>query len=164
MFERSWVRILALYTGWTLMCCKKLYCLLEKAENKRKRGLGWHIKKYYLISLMSEIASLGSIYTTLAVAIERYVSVCHPHYSPSHCSAGFAIVTLILFSVLFNICRFLEFETTYEYAVRTSFKRRICLALCLTLSIIFFKKWAIPGPFSLIFVFSIYLTINKCSI
>ena len=51
------------------------------------------------------------------MAIERYVSVCHPHYSPSHCSAGVAIVTLIVFSVLFNVCRFLEFETTYEYAV-----------------------------------------------
>jgi hypothetical protein len=51
------------------------------------------------------------------VAIERYVSVCHPLYSPSHCSGSVSIFTLILFSVLFNICRFLEFETTYEYAV-----------------------------------------------
>jgi hypothetical protein len=53
----------------------------------------------------------------LAVAIERYVSVCHPHYSPSHCSGSVSIVALITFSLLFNVCRFLEFETTYEYAV-----------------------------------------------
>ena len=28
---------------FTLICCKKLYCLLEKTENKRKRGRGWPI-------------------------------------------------------------------------------------------------------------------------
>ena len=44
MFERSWVRILAQYTGWTLhfiilICCKKFYCVFEKTENKR----GWPI-------------------------------------------------------------------------------------------------------------------------
>ena len=44
MFERSWVRILAQYTGWTLhfiilICCKNFYCVFEKTENKR----GWPI-------------------------------------------------------------------------------------------------------------------------
>ena len=43
MFQRSCVRILVLYTGWTwhfftLICCKKLYCLFEKTKNKWKRG------------------------------------------------------------------------------------------------------------------------------
>ena len=28
----------------------------------------------------------------------------------------------------------------------------------------FFKKWAIPGLFFFIFVFSLQLTVNKCSI
>ena len=50
MFRRSWVRIPALYTGWTwvfftLICCKKIYCLFEKTENKRKRGRSWPIFK-----------------------------------------------------------------------------------------------------------------------
>ena len=43
-----WVQIPAPYVGWTwhiftLICCKKLYGLLEKTENKRKRGRGWTI-------------------------------------------------------------------------------------------------------------------------
>ena len=48
MFERLWVRIPALYIGWTfftLICCKKNYCFFEKTENKRKRGRGWPIFK-----------------------------------------------------------------------------------------------------------------------
>ena len=43
MFERSWVRIPATYTGWSffaLICCKKLYCLFEKTENKMKKRPG----------------------------------------------------------------------------------------------------------------------------
>ena len=62
---------------------------------------------------------LGSIYSTLAVAIERYLSVCHPHFTPSHCAGSFSIAGLIAFSIAFNICRFLEFETTYEIRVST---------------------------------------------
>ena len=62
-------------------------------------------------------ALLGSIYSTLAVAIERYVSVCHPHYVGSNCAGIFSVAGLVVFSVVFNICRFLEFETTYENVV-----------------------------------------------
>ena len=42
--ERSWVRILALFTGLTFFLIDffvKLYCLFEKTENKRKEaGVG----------------------------------------------------------------------------------------------------------------------------
>ena len=62
---------------------------------------------------------LGSIYSTLAVAIERYMSVCHPHFTPSHCAGNFSIAGLIVFSIAFNIGRFLEFETIYRYSVST---------------------------------------------
>ena len=48
MFERSWVRILAQYTGWTWqfftsICCKNW--LFEKTENKQKERPGWPIYK-----------------------------------------------------------------------------------------------------------------------
>ena len=53
----------------------------------------------------------------MAVGVERYTSVCHPHMSPPQWMAKGSVVILVLFSVLFNVCRFLEFETAYETEV-----------------------------------------------
>ena len=66
IIERSWVRIPALYTGWTrhfftLICCKN--CLFERAENKLKRGRCWPIFKnigasnYFFIFCVGQILS-----------------------------------------------------------------------------------------------------------
>ena len=47
MFRRSWVRIPALYTGWTFftfICCKKWnVCLKRGNKNKTKKRPGWPI-------------------------------------------------------------------------------------------------------------------------
>ena len=60
MFRRSWVRIPALYTGWsskffTYICCKNCNCLLEKDENNEKEAeFGPYFKKYELCKLNPE--------------------------------------------------------------------------------------------------------------
>jgi len=64
---------------------------------------------------LAQIAQTGSIYSTLAVAIERYVSVCHPHFTPPHCTGNLSVAALLIFSFLFNSLRFVEFRTVYDY-------------------------------------------------
>ena len=61
MFQRSWVRMPAPYTGWaffTLICCKICIVCLKKAENKRKRGRSWAILFYLIKIFMTLCQSL----------------------------------------------------------------------------------------------------------
>jgi len=74
---------------------------------------------------LAQIALTGSIYSTLALAIERYISVCHPHYVGYQNCGIMSIAGLILFSVLFNTGRFLEFETQYHEVNQTIFDKEL---------------------------------------
>ena len=61
------------------------------------------------------------------MAIERYISVCHPLTKPNANTGVYTIAGLVVFSVAFNVCRFLEFETTYETVVRRGDYRMVHL-------------------------------------
>ena len=56
MFQRSWVHILAPYTGWTFFtyyCCKNCnVCLKRPKINEKEAGLA-HLKKAFQIDLSS---------------------------------------------------------------------------------------------------------------
>ena len=55
----------------------------------------------------------GSVYSTLAVAIERYFSVCRPHIIPPYYTGNLVVFTLGLFAFAFNFLRFFDFRTAY---------------------------------------------------
>lgn len=63
-----------------------------------------------------QIALTGSVYSIVGITVERYICCCFPHISPREGPAAnlFAIGGIILFSVLFNITRFFEYETVHE--------------------------------------------------
>ena len=63
------------------------------------------------------------------MAIERYISVCHPLTKPNANTGVYTIAGLVVFSVAFNVCRFLEFETTYETVVSREDYRMVHLDL-----------------------------------
>ena len=59
------------------------------------------------------IAETGTVYITLLVTLNRYVSVCKPQDAPQMCSVAHArqhVLFVIAFSVIFNIPRFLEYD------------------------------------------------------
>ena len=61
---------------------------------------------------MTQIALTGSVYTMVAVTVERFVSCCFPHVPPRAGAAFSAktIAAIVAFSVAFNVTRFLEWE------------------------------------------------------
>ena len=64
---------------------------------------------------MAQIALTGSIYSTLAITIERYLIVCHPFYTVSHkWSAKRYIIPIVAWSLLYNSPKFFELHTTYN--------------------------------------------------
>ena len=71
------------------------------------------INKYNLpwIRSLTYIAMTGSIYFTMAITIERYVTVCRPLYRVSHSWPNKRLVFfLVAIAILYNIPRFLELE------------------------------------------------------
>ena len=60
-----------------------------------------------------QIALTGSVYSILSITVERYICCCFPHISPREGPAVnmLAIGSIVLFSILFNITRFFEYET-----------------------------------------------------
>ena len=58
-----------------------------------------------------QISLTGSIYCTVGISIERYLTVCHPFYmARKEWGAKRYFVPIILFSIIFNISRFFELQ------------------------------------------------------
>ncbi len=72
----------------------------------------------FLIPL-TQVALTGSVYTTVAVTVERYVSCCWPHVPPREGARTnvAAIAGIVSFSFLYNFTRFFDY-TTSKHQVR----------------------------------------------
>ena len=62
-----------------------------------------------------QISMTGSIYSTLAISIERYMIACKPFYMNSHkWSVKRYIIPIVVFSVTYNMPKFFEIETCID--------------------------------------------------
>ena len=79
-----------------------------------------YLAKYvYPLALVFQ---MGSIYCTVLVTVNRYVTVCMPHRA-RWCSLRMSRIHVIIvccFCFLFNIPRFLQFDATRHYDVTTN--------------------------------------------
>ena len=61
---------------------------------------------------LAKVSLTASIYSTLAIAFERYLIICHPFYVINHrMPAKRYIIFILIFSVLYNLPRFFSFTT-----------------------------------------------------
>ena len=66
---------------------------------------------FFLTRTLANIAMMGSVYLTMAITIERYITVCHPFYRVSHSWPTKRLVLLLVaFATLYNIPTFFELE------------------------------------------------------
>ncbi|KAL3860357.1 hypothetical protein ACJMK2_010493 [Sinanodonta woodiana] len=64
------------------------------------------------------IAQTGTVYTTLACTVERYIAVCRPLHAANTCTLSRTkrVIFIIFFcSITYNIPRFLEYKTIQVY-------------------------------------------------
>ena len=69
---------------------------------------------YYCLPFLygfTHLCKVGSVFTTLAVSLERYFAVCHPLWIRiRRCPPAIYIILVTVFAFAFNIPKFLEFE------------------------------------------------------
>ena len=64
---------------------------------------------------LTHVSKVGSVFTTLAVSLERYFAVCRPLWIRiRRCHPALYIVLVTGFAVAFNIPKFLEFQVRYR--------------------------------------------------
>ena len=62
---------------------------------------------------MTHVSKVGSVFSTLAVSLERYFAVCRPLWIRiRRCHPTTYIVIVWVFALGFNIPKFLEFEVS----------------------------------------------------
>jgi len=72
----------------------------------------------YLLPLI-HIALTGSVYTTIAVAVERCITVLAPFTSIKSFHGFLYLCPIILFSILYNIPKFFEVQTRCSVSIKT---------------------------------------------
>ena len=81
-----------------------------------------YLNDYYGDSILGHIAPIvfplaktaltASVYSTLAIAVERYLIICHPFYVVNHRQpAKRYIIFIIIFSIVYNLPRFFSMTT-----------------------------------------------------
>ncbi|XP_059082718.1 FMRFamide receptor-like isoform X3 [Tigriopus californicus] len=105
------------------------------------------------------VSKVGSVFTTLAVSLERYFAVCKPLWIRiRRCHPANYIVIVTLFAFGFNITKFMEFETQTDNGVTDIYPTSIRTNMNY---IVYYNFWT-KTLVSELFPFVALLYLNAC--
>ena len=68
-----------------------------------------------IVMPLTQVSLTGSVYCTMAITMERYLTVCRPFYTASkNWSAKRYIIPILVFSTVYNLPRFFELRSIKE--------------------------------------------------
>ena len=104
-----------------------LLFVLPNLSNDYKLNGPWHYVVPWAIPF-GQISLTGSVYFTMVITIERYLTVCQPFYMVSRkWRAEPTVAGVILFAIAYNTPKFFEFSTSYELC---SLNRNLSESIC----------------------------------
>ena len=114
--------VLAIYDSILVALCLIVFVLPEYVEHYKSQGFHYHIAPNALALIQTSLT--GSIYCTVGISVERYLTVCHPFYlSRKKWSAKRYIVPIVLFSILYNTAKLYDallIWCTEEFDINTT--------------------------------------------
>ena len=103
---------LAVYDNLYIVLSILIFSVPEMFDVYKKDGYHFYIAPKALAVMQMSLT--GSVYCTVSISIERYLTVCHPFYiSAKRWSSKRYIIPIVMFSVLYNVSRFFELRTEY---------------------------------------------------
>ena len=104
-----------------------LLFMLPQLSRFYKYNGPWHYIVPWAIPL-GQVSLTGSVYFTMVITIERYLTVCQPYFMlQRNWRATPTIILVVFFAFLYNIPKFFEFYTTSDLC---SFNRTLSNDVC----------------------------------
>jgi hypothetical protein len=101
---------LAIYDTIYVALCMIVFAVPGVFEGYKQGGYHFYVVPKAVPVI--QIALTGSVYCTVAISLERYLTVCHPFYiAGNKWSAKRYIIPILIFSLLYNTSRFFEMRT-----------------------------------------------------
>ena len=106
--------------------CKQTFCYFSDSTDARIEMMSPAVSDIYYTLLpflygLTHVSKVGSVFTTLAVSLERYFAVCRPLWIRiRRCHPAMYIILVTVFAFAFNIPKFLEFEVSFQLIMSRS--------------------------------------------
>ena len=114
---RHLLKMLAGFDATFLIFTLSLFCISSWSDGYDSYIRPW-LTPYWLPII--QIALTGSVWTTMAVSVERYLTVCLS-YRSNTVQHLFYTLPISVFAILFNIPRFFELETVKEVRIMAEY-------------------------------------------